>query len=91
MMTEEQEQAYDWALTQQFNSVAARYARTLALYIKENEEYIRAGMDVEALYPNWRNKFESLFAAVKFHTDSQNKRIKALQKRIDRLRNWVQE
>jgi len=89
MMTEEQKQAYDWALHQQYNSVAARYARILALYIKENEEYTQGGMEVETLYPNWRNKFESLFAAVKFHTDSQSKTIKALQKRIDRLRNWV--
>ena len=33
-MTEEEAQAFEWALHQQFQSVAARYARTLAEYIK---------------------------------------------------------
>lgn len=34
-MTDEQKQAYEWALNQQYQSVAARYARTLAEYIRQ--------------------------------------------------------
>lgn len=33
-MTPEEKIAYEWALKQKFNSVAARYARTLAQYIQ---------------------------------------------------------
>ena len=33
-MTVEEKQAYEWALKQDFNSVAARYARSLANYIQ---------------------------------------------------------
>ena len=34
-MNKEQAKAYEWALKQSFASVAARYAKTLALFIKE--------------------------------------------------------
>lgn len=34
-MTEEQLKAYNWALNQQYQSVAARYARSLAEYIRQ--------------------------------------------------------
>jgi len=37
-MTEEEKQAYEWALSQRFESVAARYARILAQYIKRSLE-----------------------------------------------------
>ncbi len=33
-MIKEQKEAYEWALNQQFQSVAARYARALAEYIR---------------------------------------------------------
>lgn len=36
-MTQEEKQAYEWALNQEFNSVAARYARVLAKYIESME------------------------------------------------------
>ena len=35
-MTDEQKQAYEWALNQQYQSVAAKYARTLAEYIRQD-------------------------------------------------------
>ena len=35
-MTNDERIAYEWAIKQQFQSVAARYARTLAKYIKRN-------------------------------------------------------
>ena len=35
-MTEEEEKCYNWALNQEFTSVAATYARTLARYIQRN-------------------------------------------------------
>lgn len=34
VMTKEEEQAYNWAREQQFQSVAARYVRVLAGYIQ---------------------------------------------------------
>lgn len=36
-MTQEEKQAYEWALKQQFESVAARNARVLAKYIGRKE------------------------------------------------------
>lgn len=41
-MTEEERIAFEWAKTQQFNSVSARYAKALAGYIKRNEEHEQA-------------------------------------------------
>lgn len=35
-MTDKQKQAYEWALNQQYQSVAAKYARTLAEYIRQD-------------------------------------------------------
>lgn len=35
-MTDEQKKAYEWALNQQYQSVAAGYARTLAEYIRQD-------------------------------------------------------
>jgi len=35
-MTNDERIAYEWAIKQQFQSVAARYARTLAKYIKRS-------------------------------------------------------
>ena len=40
-MTIEEQQAYDWALKQGFQSVAARYARILAKYIQRRETMSR--------------------------------------------------
>lgn len=37
-MTTEEQQAYDWALKQQYQSVAADYARILAKYIQRQDE-----------------------------------------------------
>ena len=42
-MTTEEQQAYDWALKQDFQSVATRYARILAKYIQRQET---AGRDI---------------------------------------------
>jgi len=39
-MTEEEKQAYNWALKQEFQSVAARDARILAKYIQRSEAAI---------------------------------------------------
>ena len=45
-MNTEEKQAYDWALKQDFQSVAARYARTLVKYI-EKQSAIPPVKDVE--------------------------------------------
>lgn len=37
-MNSKEQEAYDWALNQNYPSVAARYAKTLALYIRRLEE-----------------------------------------------------
>lgn len=41
-MTEEENQAYKWATSQEFQSVAARYAKVLARYIERNAVAISA-------------------------------------------------
>ncbi len=38
-MTKEEQEAFDWAINQEYQSVAARYARTLAKYIQRNHDY----------------------------------------------------
>jgi hypothetical protein len=37
-MTADERYAYEWSIRQQFSSVAARYARSLAQFIKANED-----------------------------------------------------
>lgn len=49
-MTEEERKAYEWAKKQEFNSVAATYARALAAYItKATEANVRADAAIERL------------------------------------------
>ncbi len=40
-MTDDEAYAYQWALNQKFQSVAARYARTLAKFIRRNAERLQ--------------------------------------------------
>jgi len=82
-MNDEQRQAFKWALNQEYQSVAARYARTLALYVAEHTGDIEAIQGIEALYPNWRGKFTTLVEAIKWHTDGQDKVIANLRSQID--------
>ncbi len=71
-MNNKTKQAYDWAIGQNHRSVAAEYARTLAEHIKEIG-------DIEADYPNWRDKFSSIADAVRWHIASQNAVIARLR------------
>ena len=80
-MTAKEKQAYDWALNQNHQSVAADYARTLALYIKQMDAMFLA---IEELYPNW-HKFRDLAEAIRWHTKSQDIIINRLRKRVNAL------
>ena len=48
-MTKEEKQAYTWALNQDFQSIAARYARILARYVQKNLNIVA---EIETMYPN---------------------------------------
>lgn len=65
-MTSEQRQAYDWALNQQHQSVAARYARALALYIKEHNTALDEAREREDdWHRSWRLAEDALEATTR--------------------------
>jgi hypothetical protein len=78
-MNEEQKQAYEWALNKAYPSVDAKYAKVLASLIQEQENTI---LEIELNYPNWREKFDSLATAIKWHTDGQDRLIANLRARL---------
>ena len=45
--------------------------------------------EIEAMYPNWRNKFNSLCEAIKYHTDVQYKVLENLRNRHHDLRKEI--
>lgn len=87
-MNKEQEIAYQWALNQNYQSVAARYARVLAEYIRYNQGAEKMIEAIERLYPNW-HKFRGLAEAVQRHAETQDAVIQNLRADNDRLRFMV--
>ena len=71
-MDESTMRAIEWAANQKYQSVAARYARTLA-------EYVKSIGNIEVDYPNWRGKFPTITAAVACHTRNQDALISRLR------------
>ena len=62
-MTPEEKQAYEWALNQKFNSVAARYARVLAQYIERTVQIEDNGIVGQMFFveaPNFEGDAEVL-------------------------------
>jgi len=67
--------AFEWAINQNHQSVAASYAKVLA-------EYIELLGDIEKDYPNWSRKFPTIADAVTWHTKSQDAVIAKLRERV---------
>jgi len=64
-MTEEQHHAYEWALNQQYQSVSARHARTLAFWIKDLlHELFELGAELESAKESHSRFKESLNEAL---------------------------
>jgi len=78
-MDESTMRALEWAANQKHQSVAARYARTLA-------EYVKSIGNIETDYPNWRGKFPTITAAVACHTKNQDALISRLRANNAQLR-----
>ena len=74
-MDESTMRAFEWASNQIHQSVAARYARTLA-------EYVKSVGHIELDYPNWQGKFPTIAEAVKRHTANQDAVIANLRRNI---------
>ena len=74
-MDESTMRAFEWASNQNHQSVAARYARTLA-------EYVKSVGHIELDYPNWQGKFPTIAEAVKRHTANQDAVIANLRRNI---------
>ena len=75
-MDESTMRAFEWASNQNHQSVAARYARTLA-------EYMKSVGHIELDYPNWQGKFPTIAEAVKRHTSNQDSVIANLRRNLD--------
>ena len=74
-MDENTLRAFEWASNQNHQSVAARYARTLA-------EYVKSVGHIELDYPNWHGKFPTIAEAVHQHTASQDAVIRNLRRNL---------
>ncbi len=74
-MDENTRQAFEWASNQNYQSVAARYARTLA-------EYVKSVGGIENDYPNWQGRFPTIADAVKWHTSAQDAVIAKLRNNL---------
>lgn len=83
-MNDKTNEAYQWAISQDFQSVAARHARTLA-------EYVCDLGDLEVDYPNWRGKFASIADAVRFHTRAQDAVIRDMRAGNEKLRKQQED
>lgn len=46
---------------------------------------------IEAMYPNWRGKFDSLAAAIEYHTRSQDAVIKALRRHLEAANRDIED
>lgn len=77
-MTHEEQTAFDWALNQKHNSVAARYARILAKYIQANAGANLIVAELERRYPNW-HRFRDVIEALDYHIAAQNGVIENLR------------
>jgi len=84
-MDKQTRQAYEWALNQNYQSVAARYAKTLAKHIQVLAGAQVIVQELERRYPNW-HKFRDIIEALDWHRDSQDKLIERLRKDNERLR-----
>jgi len=82
-MDESTLRALEWAANQKHQSVAARYARTLA-------EYVQSIGNIETDYPNWRGKFPTITAAVACHTRNQDALISRLRANNAQLQEKVE-
>ena len=78
-MDESTMRAIEWAANQNHQSVAARYARTLA-------EYVKSIGNIETDYPDWHGKFPTIAAAVSCHTRNQDAVISRLRSNNAQLR-----
>lgn len=83
-MTKEEKTAFDWALNQNHNSVAAAYARILAKYIRNNAGASLLVAELEKRYPNW-HRFRDVIEALDVHVANQNGVIENLRHYIDSL------
>jgi hypothetical protein len=89
-MTEKERIAFEWALNQNHNSVAATYARVLALYIQANAGASLIVAELERRYPNW-HKFRDVIEALDIHVANQNATIRGLQSDTDNLRKRLRQ
>ena len=78
-MDESTMRAFEWASNQNYQSVAARYARTLA-------EYVKSVGHIELDYPNWQGRFPTIAEAVACHTRNQDALISRLRANNEKLR-----
>jgi hypothetical protein len=74
-MDENTRRAFEWASNQNYQSVAATYARTLA-------EYVKSVGGIEVDYPNWQGRFPTITDAVKWHTSAQDSVIANLRNNL---------
>jgi len=74
-MDENTTRAFEWASNQNYQSVAARYAKTLA-------EYVKSVGGIENDYPNWQGRFPTITDAVKWHTSAQDAVIAKLRNNL---------
>ena len=84
-MTHEEQTAFDWVLNQNYNSVAATYARILAKYIQANAGAELIVAELERRYPNW-HRFRDVIEALDHHIAAQNGVIENLRQENDSLR-----
>ena len=78
-MDENTLRALEWASSQNHQSVAARYARILA-------EYVKSIGNIETNYPDWQGKFPTITAAIACHTKNQDALISRLRANNSTLR-----
>lgn len=88
-MTHDEQTAFDWALNQNHNSIAATYARILAKYIQAHTGADLIIAELERRYPNW-HRFRDVIEALDYHIAAQNGIIDNLRHDNDLLRSKIE-